>query len=216
MDKVENNWTEQDKILNVLAVEIASGELSSGQRLVALQLSKRFGVKRSRIQEVLKQLEHHRLATMIPNVGAIVTALSQKDVEQTFDLLGVLEGLAVRVATPSLRPQDIENLEAFLVEMESTDDSALYFAANMKFHHLLAALSESEFLIKFVDTLSVHVKYSGLGYYVSKEEMAMAIAEHRQIFQAMKEGKAVKAEQAARDHLLRSKNSLMKRLNKSL
>jgi DNA-binding GntR family transcriptional regulator len=216
VDKIESSVNGQETILNDLALEIASGKLAPGQRLVALQLSKQFGVKRSKIQEVLKQLENHGLVKIVPNVGAVVTALSQKDVEQTFDLIGVLLGLAVRAVTPSLTTQDLENLEATLIEMENTDDTDLFFAANVRFHTLLTALSENRFLMRFMDTLSLHVKYSGLGYYVFKDEMTTAIAEHRQIFRAVKERKPIKAEQAVRDHLLRSKNRLMKRLNKSL
>jgi DNA-binding GntR family transcriptional regulator len=50
----------------------------------------------------------------------------------------------------------------------------------------------------------------------SPGQMAASIKEHRKIFEAMKERKAVKAEQLMRNHLLCAKNRLIKFINKSL
>jgi DNA-binding GntR family transcriptional regulator len=50
----------------------------------------------------------------------------------------------------------------------------------------------------------------------SPGQITASIKEHRKIFEAIKDRKAIKAEQLMRDHLLRAKNRLIKYMNKSL
>jgi DNA-binding GntR family transcriptional regulator len=45
--------------------------------------------------------------------------------------------------------------------------------------------------------------------------MKAAVKEHRKIFEAIRDGNAVKAEQLMRNHLSRAKDRLLKYLNRS-
>ena len=80
----------------------------------------------------MRQLEHDRFVGIIPNVGAVVAELSQKDIENTYDLVGVLEGLAARVATPYIRPKHIKRLEVLIAKMEGADKPLQFFVLQSK------------------------------------------------------------------------------------
>lgn len=215
-DTPTNNSLERQKILEGLKAEIASGTLKPGQRLIESHLSEVFGVKRSRIREVLRKLEQDGFVKIIPNVGAKVAEFSQKDIEHIYDLLSVVEGLAVRVITPFITADQIKSIEVLIKKMEATDKPPLFYEYNNELHSLFITLSENEHLIKLTDNLRYRIRCVNLQTIFSPGQIAASKKEHRKIFEAIREGKAVKAEQLMRNHLLRAKNRLIKYLNKSL
>jgi DNA-binding GntR family transcriptional regulator len=213
---LKNNARGSQEIAGELMAGIASGTYRSGQRLVELQLSEVYDVKRNRIREALRQLEQDGFVKIIPNVGAIVVEFSQKDIEQTYDLLSVLEGLAARVATPFITAHELEKLEDLIIRMEATDTPSLFLEVNVEFHALLTMLSENDRLIKFVDNLRYLARRFGFPSMHSPGQIRASIDEHRKIFEAIKAVKPMRVEQCMRHHLIRSKNRLIKYLNRSL
>jgi len=215
-DTPTNNSLERQKILEGLKAEIASGILKPGQRLVESHLSEVFGVKRSRIREVLRKLEQDGFVKIIPNVGAKVAEFSQKDIEHIYDLLGVVEGLAVRVITPFITVDQIKSIEVLIKKMEATNKPPLFYEYNNKLHSLFITWSENEHLIKLTDNLRYRIRCVNLQTIFSPGQIAASIKEHRKIFEAIKERKPQKVEQLMRDHLFHAKNRLIKYMNKSL
>ncbi|MBN1101919.1 MAG: GntR family transcriptional regulator [Deltaproteobacteria bacterium] len=212
----DNGFLEHHRIVESLQADVASGMLKPGQRLVESHLCERFGTKRTRIREVLRQLERDGFVRIIPNVGATVAPLTQKEIEHTYDLLGVLEGLAVRVITPFVSAQQLERLEVLVNTMEVTDTPLLFLEYNHEFHFVLTSLSENDRLIKFTDILRRNQKRYATHSFLSPGQIQESRIDHRKILQAMKQGRSVEAERLMRSHLLRAKNRLIKYMNKSL
>jgi DNA-binding GntR family transcriptional regulator len=211
-----NNKTTVHAIVQNVKAEIASGTLTSGQRLVEVSLAERFAVKRNKIREALRQLEHDRFVEIIPNVGAIVPELSQKDIENTYDLVGVLEGLAARVATPYVKPGHIKKLERLIAKMEGTDKPSQFLSYNQRFHALLTSLAENNRLTDFTEILVLQLKRLGLQGFYRAGRMTASIKEHKKIVEAIKENNPLKVEKLIRDHFFHAKNELVRYLNKSL
>jgi DNA-binding GntR family transcriptional regulator len=215
-DMAVSNSAERQKIVEELKAGIASGTLKPGQRLVEVHLSKVFGVTRSKIREALKKLEQDGFVKIIPNVGARVAEFSQKDIENIYDLMSVLEGLAVRVITPFLTDEQLKKIEALIHKVEAAHKPTQFFEVNNELHSFLIALSENDDLIKLADNFMFRIRCLNLQCLFSPGQMAAGVKEHRKIFEAIKERKAVKAEQLMRNHLLCAKNRLIKYINKSL
>ena len=211
-----NNAVERQMIAESLKAEIANGTFKPGQRLVELHLSKIFGVKRSKVREALRKLEQDGFVKIIHNVGAMVPEFSQKDIEHRYDLVCVLEGLAVRVITPFITAEQLESIEVLIKKLEVTHKAILFYELNNELHSLLIKLSENEHLIKLRESLMSRIRCVNLQCLFSPGQMAASIKEHRKIFEAIKERKPVKAEQLMRNHLVCAKSRLIKYLNKSL
>lgn len=211
-----DNSKERQKIVEDLKAGIASGTFKPGQRLIEIHLSEVFGVTRSKIREALKKLEQDGFVKIIPNVGARVVEFSQKDIEHIYDLMSVLEGLAVRVITPFLTDEQLKRIEALIHKVEAAHKPTQFFEVNNKLHSFLIALSENDDLIKLADNFMFRIRCLNLQCLFSPGQMAAGVKEHRKIFEAIKERKAVKAEQLMRNHLLSAKNRLIKFINKSL
>ena len=211
-----NNSAERRKIVEDLKARIASGAFKPGQRLVEIHLSNVLGVTRGKIREALRRLEQDGFVEIIPNVGAKVAEFSQKDIEHIYDLMSVVEGLAVRVITPFMTEEQLKRIGALIRKVEAAHQPTQFFELNNELHSFLIALSENDPLIKIADNAMFRIRCLNLQCLFSPGQMAASVKEHRKIFEAMKERKAVKAEQLMRSHLLCAKNRLIKFINKSL
>ena len=214
--KATGNSEQRQKIAEDLKAGIARGTFKPGQRLVEIHLSKVFGVTRSKVREALRKLEQDGFVKIIPNVGAMVAEFSLRDIEHLYDLMSVLEGLAVRVITPFMTPEQLRRLEALIKKVEATDKATLFYEYNNELHSFLIGLTENDHLIKLADNFMLRIRCLNLQCLFSPGQMVASVKEHRKIFEAMKAGKAVRAEQLMRNHLVCAKNRLIKFLNKSL
>ena len=215
-DMIVNHSVERQKIVEDLKAGIANGTFKPGQRLVETHLSEFFGVNRSRIREALRKLEQDGFAKIIPNVGAFVLEFSQKDIEHIYDLMSVLEGLAVRVITPFMTNEQLESIEVLIKKMETTEKATQFYKYNNDLHALLITWSENDDLIKLTENLRLRIRCIILQNLYGPGQIAASIREHRELLQAMTERKAEKAEKLMRNHIFHAKNRFLKYLNKSL
>jgi DNA-binding GntR family transcriptional regulator len=204
------------EIAEAIRTAIATGEQKPGQRLVECQLSELYGVKRNRIREALRRLEHEGFVAITPNVGAVVAAFSRVDIEQMYDLLAVLDGLAVRLATPFITDAQLLKLEKIQKKMEGSDNIRIISQSNVEFHLLLDEFSENKRLAEITGNISSRISVFGYSSFHVPGQTAVSNDEHRKIIQAMKERDPVLAEQLMRDHLIEAKNRLIKWLYRSL
>ena len=188
---------------------IITGKLNPGQRLVEARLCELFSVKRNRVRDAFRILEVEGFVQITPNVGAAVRGFSRKDVENTYDLQSILDGLAVRLATPLLRNKQLNDLEDLLGKMESTDNLMLFAQYNDSFHKLFCTHSGNERLVKLSENLRVNIKVFGHRSFFVPGQIAASISEHREIFRTVSAKKAQKAEQIIRDHVIDAKNRLL-------
>jgi DNA-binding GntR family transcriptional regulator len=215
-DLAANHSPERQKIVEDLKAGIASGKFKPGQRLVEIHLSNVLGVTRGKIREALRKLEQDGFVQIIPNVGARVAEFSQKDIEHIYDLMSVVEGLAVRVITPFLTDEQLKRIEALIDKVEAARKPTQFFELNNELHSFLITLSENDHLIKLTENFMFRIRCLNLQCLFSPGQMAASVKEHKKILGAMKARKAAKAEQLMRNHLLYAKNRLVKFINKSL
>ncbi len=84
----------RQQVLRLLREDILEGVLPPGKRMLENSLCENYGVSRTVIREVLRQLESENLVTMLPGHGPIVTLLTEHDIEALYQVRSVLEGLA--------------------------------------------------------------------------------------------------------------------------
>ncbi|MGD0659475.1 MAG: GntR family transcriptional regulator [Syntrophorhabdales bacterium] len=201
---------EREEIVSILETEIANGNIRAGQRLVEIQLIDRFVVARSKIREVMRQLEMDGFVTIVRNTGAVVTEVTQKDVEHSYDLMGVLEGLSVREATPYLTFRHFEEMQKIIDDMEATENPVLLNQLNDDFHRLLCSLSDNVRLVQVAHNLRLHLKRFGSKAFINPYQIGVSRREHRSIITAIREGEPIKAEGLVRSHYITTKNCHIK------
>jgi GntR family transcriptional regulator of vanillate catabolism len=142
---------------------VLAGRLRPGERISELQAVEITGVSRTPVRMALVRLEEEGLLEVIPSGGFMVKAFSERDILDSIELRGTLEGLAARFAAErGVSSRDLEPLKQCLSEIDdlvrqdpiSMDGFSSFVALNARFHALLTELSRSPPLIRQIDRAS--------------------------------------------------------------
>ena len=97
---------------------IVTGEIKEDQRIVESELTKGFGVSRSPVREALKMLEIDGLLNIIPYRGVVVTKITPREVRESLEMKGMVEGFAAWIGAQRFGKDIIGELESILEELE--------------------------------------------------------------------------------------------------
>ena len=92
----------RDRISESIRDSIIEGKLEPGARLAEPEVAQQLGVSRTPLREAFLQLEAEGFLTVNPRKGAVVSELSLKDAEETYQIKVALEALAAKLATKSI------------------------------------------------------------------------------------------------------------------
>jgi DNA-binding GntR family transcriptional regulator len=100
----------RQQVVRVIREDILNGKLGPGQRLIEAHLCETYGVSRTVIREALRQLESERLITVQPNLGPVVTILSDSEIRAIYVVRAVLEGLVAKLFAENASARDCRAL----------------------------------------------------------------------------------------------------------
>lgn len=194
---------------------ILNGTYKEHEELREVALGKELGVSRTPVREALRQLELEGLVTIIPNKGAFVTGITEKDVQDIYEMRFMLEGLCARWATEHIKEEQIEELEEiiFLSEFHSRrESSSADQVADLdgRFHMVLYEASQSRILSHVLTDFHRYSLMARRSSMVSEERARKSIREHKQILRAIRDRDANLAEQLANEHVLHVMQNMRK------
>ena len=114
LEKVGAPLSLKDRAYAAIKEAILSLKLQPGTLLVETELARQLGISKTPVRDALQELEREGLVTRILFKGTYVTEVSARDAEEIFQLRAVLEGLAARLATPRLTPEDLARARQLL------------------------------------------------------------------------------------------------------
>src|SRR5690606_10964214 len=117
---------------------IAQGELAPGDRLNERLLTERFGISRTPLREAIKMLASEGLVQLLPNRGAIVTAITNSTAADIFELIVALESFAGELACQRATDQHLAEIEQLHRKMRmhyERQELAEYIRLNQQIHN---------------------------------------------------------------------------------
>ena len=195
---------------------ILAGELAGGARIAELTLVERLGVSRTPIRAALMRLEQEGLLDALPNGGYAVRTFSERDVSDSIELRGTVEGLAARLAAErgvagvvlTEARTCLDEIDRVL-EQPALDDESFtrYVAANQRFHNLLAEMAGSTVLARELERVVNLPFASPSGFVVvqantprARDMLIVAQDQHRQVLDAIERREGARAESIMREH----------------
>jgi len=151
---------ERGQIYKAIKTDITSGRIKPGERLLETKLAAQFGVSRTPIREVIRQLESERLVTVEKRKGAIITKLSVAEVDEIYSLRIILEGHATSLAVKRLGERERKALREFrkaFIECMKSAKYAEWLEAGIRFHSFFAKNCGNLTLYKIIDDLRSRV-----------------------------------------------------------
>ena len=205
---------QRDTSLQEIRRAIIIGRYAPGFKLIEAALCEDFAIKRSRVREILQILAQEGFVKSVPYVGCFVSEISPKDIAQIYDLLGVLEGLAVRVATPLLNNEEIEHLETMVYAIREADGNPdEMFKRNREFHVNLTESSNNARLENFAGLLRQHNRRISLSFFYEKSNTDHSFEQHIDIIDSIRSRDGQLAEHKIRSHYIDARDALLKALH---
>jgi DNA-binding GntR family transcriptional regulator len=132
--------TRTEKLGSEIADAILSGEFPPGSRLDEQMLAGRFGVSRTPVREVLRELAASGLVEMRPRRGAIVAGATSSEVDTLFGAMAELEATCARLCALGMTQVERRRLELLhdrMAEIVEAGDRDAYSNANQLFHTMI-------------------------------------------------------------------------------
>ena len=183
----EDNYSLGSRVFHMIRENILSGKYDKDEELKEKTIGEELGVSRTPVREALRQLELEGLVTIIPNKGAYVVGISQKDIKDIYEIRSRLEGLCARWAATNISKEQLDEMEEniFLTDFHSSKGNAEQIVElDNRFHEILYAQRVRKI------TLS------------DRTRAVDSNNEHRKIVEALKKHDADFAEKLANQHIM--------------
>lgn len=199
-------------VYNQLRQRLMDGELRPGQRLREIELSEQLGVSRTPVREAIKRLESEGFASYVPSRGAVVAELTSEQTAELYAVREVLEGSAAGFAAVHASPSELRILEDMLQAQADLGpaDPELLSRHNRQFHQMLYRMAHNRYLLDIVSKAHDYMLLLRKTTYLDPGRPATALAEHREIVEAIAARDPRRAEEAARAHLREAQRIRMK------
>ncbi|MDX9871027.1 MAG: GntR family transcriptional regulator [Clostridia bacterium] len=195
--------TKLEIVFNVLKENILNGNLQPGARLIIKKIAQELGVSEIPVREAIRMLESQGLVTITPHAGAEVVTFDIEDIEEIFNVRGLLEGYAARTALPFITDEIIAELNTCLEEMRQCikmGDIAAFGVLNREFHRKIYILSPYKRLYRMLFDLWDGAERTRAVFSYAKSRPQESLKEHEEIIKVLMEGDGDKVEQLFRKH----------------
>ena len=202
----------RDMVFDVLMNAIMLGQLSPGERLLEVQLAEEMGVSRTPVREAIRRLELEGFVVMVPRKGAYVAGLSVADVEAVFEIRTALETLAVRLAAQRMEAEDFRQLDELAAKMKDTwqeGNVENWVTLDASFHELLYKFSRNERLVQMMNNIMEQLSRYRIISLANKEVRHNSLSEHEAVMDALRRHDSEAAAEAAAQHIINTKQSLI-------
>jgi len=205
-----------EQVHEAILLEISSGKLTPGTRIIQEQIATELGVSRQPVQQALLLLRNQGVLSDAPGRGLIVAPLDPEHIRHMYDVRAVIEGLAFRKAALNNSETAKREGSSYISKGRKAAQSGSVremIAADMAFHHFVYVLSENLLVAPAMDT---HWTYTQrvMGEVLMRDEKPRDIwDQHETLLQAVISGDGVLAEKHAREHILAAANFIIERIS---
>lgn len=219
---ISKETTKSENLTDYLVEAIVNGEIKSGSKISEPELARQFAVSRGPLREAIMRVEGLGLIERIPHVGARVITLSTESLIELYSVREALEGMAARLAAKYIDETEIAELQAVLSKHSAHIDEvsgASYFhqQGDFDFHYKIIKASRNSKLVSLLCDELYHLlrmyRYQSPRSHSRPNE---ALAEHKHIFQAIKNRDEELAEILMRRHISGSRQLIERQLENEL
>jgi DNA-binding GntR family transcriptional regulator len=162
VNRIDVHALHQD-VAGKLREMIRKGILVRGQRIIEAEICEQIGVSRTPLREALRVLESEGLVELFPHKGVHIRQPSMHEIQEMFDVMGVLEGTCARMAAQKMTSagwRKIERLHQKLETHYAEGDREKYLAVNNVLHAWIQELAGNRVLDDIVRRLREKVALS--------------------------------------------------------
>ena len=203
------------RVAERLRLRIFAHDLAPGSWVDEQALASEFGISRTPLREALKVLAAEGLVVLRPRRGCYVAELSERDLDEVFPVMAVLEAKAAEEAARRLTSADFSRLQGIHDELErcaAAGDADAFFVANQSFHAAIQELSGNGYLRQLIDDTRKVIKMTRRDSLRLAGRIAQSLQEHRGILDALAQRNGELAARRMQEHLLSGRAAIARRI----
>ena len=108
---IQNHKPLREMVYEELKMQILTGAIVPGTRMMEVELANQIGVSRTPIREAIRKLEKEGLVVIEPRRGAYASQISTKDMVEILEVRQNMEGLAAFFAASRMQPEQLDDLK---------------------------------------------------------------------------------------------------------
>lgn len=134
MKKPDQTTMVSQRVADIIAERILSGQLRPDARIKQDELAAELNISRIPVRDALRILETRGLVSLRANAGARVTSFTIRDLEISYKVREQLEPMLLAESVPNLTDADIEDMREILAELVRVDDVEDFLPLDRAFH----------------------------------------------------------------------------------
>jgi DNA-binding GntR family transcriptional regulator len=185
---------------------ILSGDLQPGAVLQQAVLAKTIGMSTTPLREALRRLKQEGFVELDAHRDARVAPLDATEARELLELRLALDPYAAALAAERRTGDDVAEIEQALANLEALPRNPTpgQLASHREFHAAIHRASHNRLLVETLDGVwdkTDRYRRHALEVDRSAEEKQARAAEHRQMFEAVRDGDADRAADLVRRHV---------------
>ncbi len=211
--EVTDKFSLRGRVFHRLREDILSGKYKEGDELKEVAIGEDLGVSRTPVREAFRQLELEGLIQIIPNKGAYVTGITEKDVKDIYMIRSLLEGLCARWACEHITEAQMEEMEEniYLSKFHAQKGHLEQLAElDNRFHEILYEACNSKILEHQLRDFHEYVLRVRKKTLSNANRGPKSNEEHEMIMEAIKAKDGLKAEKLANMHMINAYENMVK------
>lgn len=199
------------QVAATLREQIFAGELAAGAFLDEQALCESSSISRTPLREALKVLAAEGLVRHEPRRGCFVSQVTERDLDEIFPVIALLEGRCAFEAAKNATDADLAALDTLhqrLISHAAAKRIADYYQVNFTIHEAIITLANNRWLAQVIGDLRKILKLARLQQLHAPGRLEQSLSEHLAVFAALKARDAEGAEAAMRTHITRQRIAL--------
>ena len=203
----------KERLYEDLKRRVLTLDLEPDTDLDETRLSAEYGMSRTPVRDVLRQLAGEGYVSIVDNKGASVASMNHKTLRDFFITAPAIYASIARLAVENARPAQIKTLKAvqkqFRAGVETCDTEALIFFNN-EFHSVMGDMADNQYLTPSLRRLLIdHARIGQTFFRGHNAERLRSACEHHDAFiEAIERHDAEAAVQLAHDHWALSRDQI--------
>ncbi|PAD36465.1 MULTISPECIES: GntR family transcriptional regulator [Terribacillus] len=186
--------------------------LRPGTTILEREMAEVLQMSRTPVREALVRLETEGMVRLVPRRGFIVKPIETEDLEQIYEIVETLDGLAVSLATEKVGELEIGELERLIEQQEQALEQKnlkQWAILDDEFHHLIIDYARNKRLRAVIDTHSDQLYRARLLTVDDRPLPFHSIVEHKAIVACMKAKDGNAASVLMQSHRNRARNEIL-------
>ncbi len=202
-----------EQVYKIVKDKIIMHKIRMKERIIDKVLAEELGVSRSMIRQILTALVKEEMLILIPRNGFYVREISEKEIEEIYDIRNILETYAVKQAIKRTSKQDILKIEEEFNDAEvglKNENIPNLIEIDVKLHHLIIQNCNNQQIEKIINKFENLINFYRFADQNQLERAKEIYYEHYEIFKAVKSSNQELAMKLMSDHIENSKKNILK------